>query len=47
MDEMLRSAEGDGSLDALVDAVAARDLDPQAAAEKLIESGRASKTSRP
>jgi LAO/AO transport system kinase len=47
MDEVVRSAEGDGRLDALVDAVAERSLDPQAAAEKLIESGRATKTSRP
>ncbi len=40
LDELLRVAEKDGRLDALVDAVADRSLDPHAAARKLIESAR-------
>lgn len=40
LDELLRAAEEDGRLDALVEAVAERSLDPHAAARKLIESAR-------
>jgi LAO/AO transport system kinase len=40
LDEVLRAAERDGRLEELVDAVADRSLDPQAAARKLIEPER-------
>ncbi len=40
LDELLRAAERDGRLEELVDAVADRSLDPQAAARKLIDSAQ-------
>jgi LAO/AO transport system kinase len=41
LDGLLRAAEKDGRLEELIDAVAERSLDPQAAARRLIESGKA------